>query len=128
MIHDPRIYAAIEAFYADTLRTLGPYPNGGRTLRMEGGSQPFIEMLNRSEAVVMVGDSPASWCSVMPHPLFARLRADSWFDGKWKDRIGPYPSLCQRYRPSEEAQPGMIPNVCGERSGAPRTSAAALRQ
>lgn len=59
VVQDPRIHHTIRAFYADTFRALEPYLNGGKVIDMEGGSKPFMEMLNRGEVVIMAGDAPA---------------------------------------------------------------------
>ena len=58
MVKDARVHPAIQAHFADTYRTMARYMNGGCSVDMEGGSQPFIDMLARGEVVVMAGDAP----------------------------------------------------------------------
>lgn len=58
LVKDARVHPAIQAHYADTYRSMAHYLNGGGAVDMEGGSQAFIDMLERGEVVVMAADAP----------------------------------------------------------------------
>lgn len=55
---DPRVDPAVTQHFEQKYRSLEPYVNGGKVLDMEVGLRPFYRMLERSEALIVLGDAP----------------------------------------------------------------------
>ncbi|MEI7538194.1 MAG: hypothetical protein WCJ76_13325 [Comamonadaceae bacterium] len=55
---DPRVDPAVTRHFELKYRSLEPYVNGGKVADMEVGLRPFYRMLERSEALIVLGDAP----------------------------------------------------------------------
>ncbi len=56
--HDARVDAVVQQHFTQKYRGLEAYLNGGQVLDMESGLRPFYRMLERGEALVLLGDAP----------------------------------------------------------------------
>ena len=55
---DPRVDPAVTRHFELKYRSLEPYVNGGKVADMELGLRPFYRMLERAEALIVLGDAP----------------------------------------------------------------------